>query len=279
MSEENRTIRVRRLSDHSPDRDLVDTTPAERMGMMWQLALDAWAFIADFRGPLQSFEKYRLMYDKKKMTWQRREYAALVSTMDEAVGEVLARLDELGLREKTMVVFLSDHGHSTESRANFGGGNAGPYRGCKFTLWEGGIRVPCIVSLLGRIPSGERRDQIATSLDWFPTICRYCNVEPPKRKIDGRDITHLTESPKAQTPHDVFHWQSGKFWAVRRNNWKLVAEKKSRKSKANPALFLSDMSKDVTESKNLADKHPQIVAELSGLHHCWVGEVLSGAGK
>ena len=229
--------------------------------------------------PLQSFEKYRKMYGEKKMTWERREYAALVSTMDEAVGEVLDRVDELGLRENTMVVFLSDHGHSTEARANFRGGNAGPYRGWKFTVWEGGIRVPCIVSLPGRIPSGQRRDQIATSLDWFPTICRYCNVELPKRKIDGRDITSLIESPTAKTPHDVFHWLSGKFWAVRRGDWKLVAEKKHKKSKAKPALFLSDMSKDVTETKNLADKYPKIVAELSDLHNRWAKEVASPAGK
>src|SRR5690606_5880068 len=100
----------------------------------------------------------------------RREYAAFVSTMDERIGRVLARLDELGLRENTIVVFQSAHGHSTEERAFFGGGSAGPFRGAKFSLFEGGIRVPAIISWPGHLPAGQVRDQIATACDWLPTL-------------------------------------------------------------------------------------------------------------
>ena len=87
-------------------------------------------------------------------------YAAFVSTTDEIVGRVLRRLDELGLRQNTIVIFQSDHGHSTEERTFGGGGNAGPYRGAKFSLFEGGIRVPAIVSWPRKFPRKQIRHQI-----------------------------------------------------------------------------------------------------------------------
>ena len=82
--------------------------------------------------------------------------------MDEYVGRLLAKL---GLRDDTLVIFQSDHGHSTESRG--GGGNAGPYRGARACLFEGGLRVPAIVSMPGTIPQGEVRDQVATGSKAF----------------------------------------------------------------------------------------------------------------
>lgn len=223
--------------------------------------------------PLQPYAKYREMYAKKKLTWQRREYGAWVSTMDDAIGEVLAKVDELKLREKTLVIFLSDHGYSVESRANGGGGNAGQFRGTKFTLWEGGIRVPCLASWPGRIAQGETRDQLAVSADWFPTICQYCEVELPKRIIDGKSIVPIIESADAKTTHEVFHWQSGGQWAVRRGNWKLVASASRNKSDAKAQLFLSNMAQDVTETDNIAAQHPEIVQELIDLHKDWTVEV------
>jgi arylsulfatase A len=205
------------------------------------------------------------------MPWQRQQYAAWVATMDDCVGEILGKLDQLKLREKTLVIWLPDHGHSTEARANYGGGNAGPYRGCKFTVWEGGIRVPCIVSCPGRIPQGEVRAQMATSLDWLPTICDYCGARLPRRKIDGKSIRPVIESADAKSPHDVFHWQSGRMWAVRSGDWKLVTEM-NRKSQQ-PSLLLSNLAEDVTETKSLAKQHPEIVKELTELHKKWAAEV------
>ncbi|MBN2474154.1 MAG: sulfatase-like hydrolase/transferase [Pirellulales bacterium] len=223
--------------------------------------------------PLQPYAKYRAMYARKEMTWQRRQYGAWVSTMDDAIGEVLAKLDALKLREKTLVVFLSDHGHSIELRANGGGGNAGSFRGNKFTLWEGGIRVPCVASLPGRIPQGEARAQMALSVDWFPTICEYCGVDLPQRKLDGKSLARLIESPAAKTPHEVFHWQSGGQWAVRQGDWKLVATTGRGEARARTELFLSNMAEDVTETTNIAGEHPEIVEALGDLHKNWVEEV------
>ena len=212
--------------------------------------------------PMQGMTKYRRMH--AKLPEPRRAYAAFISTIDEKVGEVLAEVDSLGLRDNTLIIFLSDHGHSTEARCNYGGGNAGPFRGHKFTLWEGGIRVPCLVSLPGVVPAGEVRDQIATSMDWLPTIAEICGVKPPDRKLDGKNILPVVRSAKAPTPHEVLCWRTGRQWAVREGKWKLVGDK---------GVFLSNMDVDVTETKNIADKHPDVVARLKDHYRKWSAEV------
>ena len=199
-------------------------------------------------------------------------YNAFVSTMDEMIGEVLGKVDELGLREDTMVIFQSDHGHSTEERTFFGGGNPGPYRGAKGCLFEGGIRVPSIVSLPGRIPQGETRDQMAVGCDWLPTIAEIAGVAKPNRKLDGLSIVRMIQSASAASPHKgAFYWQlgggRGAQWVVREGNWKLLGNPKDRSDMApigpNDKLFLVDMAADIKEMNNLAAKHPEVVKRLS----------------
>jgi len=225
--------------------------------------------------PLQGKEKWRKKYEH--LDAPRKMYAAFVSTMDEMVGEVVRHLDESGLRENTLIIWLSDHGHSVEQRTFGGGGNSGDYRGHKFTLWEGGLRVPCIVSWPGRIPQNAVRGQMAASIDWMPTIADYCGVKLPARKIDGKSIVPVIESADASSPHNVLHWETGKHWAVREGDWKLVhngpaTDYKGRKL---PKVenFLSNIAEDVTETKNLAEAHPEIVERLTALHERWLKEV------
>ena len=211
--------------------------------------------------PLQGQAKYRDMYASAKKP--RSLYAALLSTLDEKIGKVLGKISQLGLNKDTIVIFLSDNGHSVEIRSFGGGGNAGPFRGHKFTLWEGGIRIPCIVSWPGHIPEGEVRDQVAISTDWMPTIAHYCGVQVPERRIDGENIASVIASAEAASPHEVLHWQHGNQWAVRDGEWKLVfngpaTDYKGRQLPAEK-LFLSNLTEDVTETKNLADKHPSTV--------------------
>lgn len=225
--------------------------------------------------PLQGKAKWREKY--KDMEAPRRMYAEFVSTMDEMIGDVVRHLDETGLRDNTLIIWLSDHGHSVEQRTFGGGGSSGDYRGHKFTLWEGGIRVPCIVSWPGHIPQNAVRDQVAISIDWMPTIAHYCDIEPPDRKIDGKNIASVIESENAPSPHDELHWESNRHWAVRLGNWKLVhngpaTDYKGRKIPRAPD-FLSDMTKDVTETKNLAGDHPDIVKKLTKQHEVWTKDV------
>jgi arylsulfatase A-like enzyme len=227
--------------------------------------------------PLQGKEKWRKKY--QHLDAPRRMYAAFISTMDEMVGKVIDHLDESGLREDTLIIYLSDHGHSVEQRTFSGGGSSGDFRGHKFTLWEGGIRVPCIVSWPGRIPQNAVRNQTAISIDWMPTIAQYCGIKPPEHKIDGKSIVSIIESPNAPSPHKVLHWQTsrGKHWAVREGNWKLVhngpaTDYKGRKlPKAED--FLSNIAQDATETKNIAGSNPDMVNRLTNLHENWLSQI------
>ena len=209
--------------------------------------------------PLQPQAKYREMY-KDMEDQNRMRYGAFVSTVDEKIGKVVDKLDDLGIRDNTIVIFLSDHGHSEEERTFGGGGSAGPYRGHKFLVWEGGIRVPCIMSWPGHFPENEVRDQMVASIDIYPTVAKYCGVDLPDRIIDGMDISSVIESGQAESPRKTMHWELGGRWAVHDGDWKLVSDE---------GLFLSDLSKDVTETKNIADQHPDIVERLKQMHEDW----------
>lgn len=215
------------------------------------------------------------------LEYPRNLYAAFISTQDERLGRLLKKIDELGLRDDTIIIFQSDHGHSTEERAHFGGGNAGPYRGAKFSLFEGGIRVPAIISWPGRIPQGEVRDQVAHSCDWLPTIADLCGVSLLEPDIDGKSLRDVICSPLAASPHDVVHWQVGRGknpqWAVRAGDWKLIGNPKDTSKKAPitkaDRLFLVNLSRDETEMRNLAGGHPAVVERLKREHDRWVGSV------
>jgi len=227
--------------------------------------------------PLQGKEKWRKKY--QHLDAPRRMYAAFISTMDEMVGRVVRHLDESGLRDNTLIIYLSDHGHSVEQRTFSGGGSSGDFRGHKFTLWEGGIRVPCIASWPGRIPHNAVRDQMAISIDWMPTIAEYCGLKAPEHKIDGKSIVPVIESENAPSPHKVLHWETsrGKHWAVREGDWKLVhngpaTDYKGRKL-PKAETFLSNMAEDTTETKNLADARPEIVQRLTSLHEQWLKQL------
>lgn len=228
--------------------------------------------------PLQPTNAWRKLY--RHLPSPRNHYAAFVSSMDEAIGQLLSVLDELGLREQTVVIFQSDHGHSTEERTFGGGGSAGPYRGAKFSLFEGGIRVPAIVSWPGRIPEGEVRDQMATACDWLPTIAEFSGAELPDHRLDGVSLAGVLKDPGAGTGRDEFHWQTGSprnpQWAVRKGDWKLIGNPRDTSSKGpltrDDHLFLVNLADDVTEMKNLASEHPDRVAHLKSLHERWAAE-------
>jgi len=225
--------------------------------------------------PLQGTEKWRAKY--KGLPAPRRMYNAFLSTLDERIGRVVAKVDELGIRDRTLVIFQSDHGHSTETRTFGGGGNAGPYRGAKGCLFEGGIRIPSIVSMPGTIPQGEVRDQMVTGCDWLPTIADFCGAKPPKRKLDGKDIRPLILSADVPSPHKTFYWQLGPQWAVREGDWKLLGNPKDNSHKAEltarDKLFLCNLAQDITEMKNLNAENPEVVERLKKLQEQYVADI------
>lgn len=214
----------------------------------------------------------------KDLEYSRRLYAAFLASQDERIGRLLKHLDQTGLRENTIVVLQSDNGHSTEERAHWGGGSAGPYRGAKFSLFEGGIRLPAMISWPGKLPQGEVRSQVAHACDWFPTLTELCGVKLPVTGLDGLSLTPVLKLADAPSPHKVLHWQVGNGpnaqWAVRHGDWKLignvqdttVGNKPGAKAVERPPLFLSNIARDSAERTNLIELHPDVVQQLQQLH-------------
>ncbi len=226
--------------------------------------------------PLQGQDKWRKYY--KDLPSPRKEYAALISTMDEKIGAVLQNLKKLGLEENTIVILQSDHGHSEEERTFGSGGYAGPYRGSKFSLLEGGIRVPAIISWPGNLPKNEVRGQLAVNVDWFPTLAELCNVPLPNRKIDGKSLVKVINSSNASSQHDTFFWQSGggniPQWAVRQGDWKLLHNPIGNKLvESGQKFFLFNMKNDIEEKKDVSKQHPEIVAALTKRYQQWLEDV------
>jgi arylsulfatase A-like enzyme len=198
------------------------------------------------------------------------------------MGRILDKLESLGLRENTIVIFMSDNGHSEETvnrirvdrhksglpKGHFygasGGGSTGKWIGRKGTFLEGGIRVPAIVSFPGKLPQGEVRGQIVTAMDWFPTVLDLCGIErsADAPKFDGHSLLPIIESADAESEYGgVLHFAWGNGWAVRDGDWKLIGGKLHNLADAKP------------EAKNYAAEHPEIVARLTAMYAAWAKDV------
>ncbi len=203
------------------------------------------------------------------LPYPRNLYAATLSTMDERIGSLLGHLQRLGLTENTIVVFQSDHGRSVEERAHSGNGNSSPYRGAKFGLFEGGIRVPAIISWPARIPQGEVRGAVSHSCDWLPTLAALCDIAPPDVTLDGRNLADIIRSPDASYPDRVLEWRQGDQWAIREGPWKLIHNPNPAGGPNLPSQdrewFLSQVVKNPAESRNYRSDHPKRIRRLLSL--------------
>jgi arylsulfatase A-like enzyme len=208
---------------------------------------------------------------------ERGLYGDVVEELDWNVGRLLKAIKDLGLDESTYVMFMSDNGpwHLMGELTGHGG-SAGPLRGSKTSAWEGGLRVPCIMRAPGRIPEGVVCDGIASTLDLLPTLAALGKGSlPDDRVIDGHDITDLMIGREGATsPTQAFYYyQRTTLRAVRAGKWKLHLVNKADKEWglthikkadhidiAQPMLF--DLENDIGEQRDVASKHPEVVAEL-----------------
>jgi arylsulfatase A-like enzyme len=216
--------------------------------------------------PLQGTEKWLEYYKDKGLGDQRMKYAAFISTLDEVVGQVIDYLDATGQRENTIIIYQSDNGHSVEERNGSGGGNAGPYRGAKFSMFEGGIRLPAIISWPGRLPQNEVRDQLCGNVDWFPTIAELCGIDMISYPVDGRSLLPILKDADAPSAHATYHIDINNQWMVRKGDWKLcynpVDPVANIKFENEDKYYLTNLKMDVSEAANLAKKYPDIVEDL-----------------
>ena len=205
----------------------------------------------------------------------RRIMAAMLSAVDDGVGQITSELEKLGLTDDTIIYFQSDNGPSRESRNWLDGtpdpyyaGTAGIFTGHKFSLFEGGIRVPAIISRGKNIPH-RVIDTPHIAADIFPTVLEACGGNPEDYDIDGISILDMLQGGEPRT-HDCLFWEMEGQTAVRRGNYKLVLGGRLIEGEEPRAeVFLSDLSKDPGEKHNLAGEMPELCSELTKLALDW----------
>lgn len=192
-------------------------------------------------------------------------YGDTIEEIDWSVGQLMDTIDQLGLEEQTLVIYTSDNG--PWNLRNGHGGSAKPLRGFKFNTYEGGMRVPCIMRWPGQIPAGTETDEIAGTIDLAPTIAALCDASlPQNRVVDGHDILPLMTEESARSPHDAYlYYKGNRVSAVRSGKWKLRTTPADKKKQQPKRIELFDLEADISESKNLANSHPEKVAELQAL--------------
>jgi arylsulfatase A-like enzyme len=178
---------------------------------------------------------------------------------------VMGKLRELGLEEKTLVLFLSDNGGPTTQTTS---SNA-PLRGFKGQALEGGIRIPFMMQWKGRLPAGKVDERPVISLDLHPTILAAAGEAiDPGWKLDGVDLLPYAKGENAGTPHETLYWRMGANQrAVRRGNLKLVWSSPAEQG------GLYDVVNDVGESRNLAVERPEDVKKLQALFDAWSAQM------
>lgn len=191
---------------------------------------------------------------------KRRAYAAMVHAMDRGIGEVMAALDRHGLRETTLVFFLSDNGGPSFANAS---SNA-PLRGDKGDVYEGGIRVPFLISWPGTLPEGAVYDHPVISLDISRTALEVGQARLVP-KLDGVNLIPFLSGQDEAPPHQALFWRKddGTAWAVRSGNTKLLM------TRDRSAEELYQLDSDLAEQRNVAKLHPDQVAAARSLYAAW----------
>lgn len=255
-----------------------------------------WQF--GVHGPWGHKEEYTKQFVGKQDPHGRQSnpvMASMLKSIDESVGRVTAKLDELGLAKDTIILFTSDNGGNThsnteedlaglaadhprrkqlESYTRYAGHTAptnnAPLRAGKGTLYEGGIRIPLIISWPGVVPEGARSSEPVCSIDFYPTLLELTGV--PKKadvEFDGISLAAALHDPQAKLPRkEIFNFfphggpNKPPGVTVRRGDWKLI--RWFEPTDENELVALYNLKEDLGETRNAAAEHPELVAELNG---------------
>ncbi len=212
-------------------------------------------------------------------------FYSTVTDLDAQIGRLIDGLDRLGLTQKTLILFSSDNGPEDihiRNAGHSGIGSAGPFRGRKRSLYEGGIRTPGIVCWPGHVPAGRvESEAVVAGVDWLPTVCRLAGATVPSdHKLDGEDTTDvllgksrprskpLTWEWRFRIAGEPFH--RSPLLSIRDGHWKLLLNPDRSR------IELYDIPRDPTELSNLADEHPQVVERLAAQVLAWQQELPAG---
>ncbi|MHC4742162.1 MAG: sulfatase-like hydrolase/transferase [Planctomycetota bacterium] len=209
------------------------------------------------QAPLEYIKKHYSPYDEKNPQTKesrRKRYMACVTYMDESIGRMLDLLDELKIADNTLTIFFSDNGGG-------GGADNTPLRGRKGRMFEGGLRVTCIIRWPGKIPAAATSNEFLTSLEIFPTVCKAAGTKPPKDVVlDGYDMADVL-SGKAKSPRTEMYWQRRGDKAARVGKYKWVESEKGS------GLF--DLENDVAEQNDLSKERPETLNRLQQSFAAW----------
>ncbi|MEP7365070.1 MAG: sulfatase [Acidobacteriota bacterium] len=210
------------------------------------------AIHSPMQAPVPMLKEFESIKDE-----QRRLFAAMLRSMDNAVGRVLAKLRELNLEEDTLIFFISDNGGPTQELTS----SNLPMRGGKGQLFEGGIRIPFAVQWKGTLPAGKIDHRPVISLDVLPTALAAAG-KPVPAHLDGVNLLpYLRGAGKggqgtdSRAPHPTLFWRYGKNIALREGKWKLVRQ-------GGDAFQLFDLDRDASETTDRFSQEPQVAARL-----------------
>jgi len=261
-------IKPRKKGEYLPDR-LCDEamsfiTASSKADKPFFLALWNYTVHWPMEAPADLIEKYK---SRVGPGIKDARYAAMLEAMDAAMGRLFAKIDSLGLRDDTLIVFTSDNG------AYGGVGDIRPLRLDKGHLYEGGIRVPTIIRWPGVVPAGKTCGTPIISTDFYPTLLSAAGLRPQEGQIiDGEDITPVMtqKGPLKRKaihfhyPNYAFHRSNRLGGAIRQGKYKLI------KWYLDGSVELYDLSTDISEKVNIADKKPKIAAQMKADLEAWL---------
>lgn len=212
-----------------------------------------------FQAKQSDFDKYPQVTDSTK-----RVYYGMISGLDSAVGRITSKLKELGLDENTLVIFTSDNGGATYTRAT----DNKPLRGGKLSHFEGGYSVPYFIKYPAQVPAGKTYDYPVSNLDVFATAVAVAGIAlPGNRPYDGVNLLPYVSGENTARPHETLFWRNGYSKAIRKGDFKLYINERNKQQR------LYDLSSDRSETRDLCRENPQKLQELLDELKQWESQV------
>ena len=268
---------------HPPDQYLSDFLSDQAAEFIQTASANRKPFFlyyADFlvHKPFEAKDRYLEHFGRKTPSRHQRSpmAAAMIKSLDDSVGKIVAALNKSGDRDNTLFIFTSDNGGLSyeedgkrdENTSNF------PLRGRKGSEYEGGIRVPWIVRWPGKAPAGVDCDVPIHHVDLFPTMLTVANGDPPPQELHGVNLTRLFRSPGEGLAERNLYWYLPGYSAfhepsvmVRRGQWKLIRSLESE------AYQLFNTSSDIRETNDLGRNNPEIASDLDAAAMQWLDDL------
>jgi arylsulfatase A-like enzyme len=208
-----------------------------------------------FQAPVDYYCKYEHVKDENK-----RVYYAMISALDDAIGDLHQAIKDMDLEDNTMIFLISDNGGASYTGAT----DNGPLKGGKLTHFEGGINVPFMLKWKGHIPSGLRYEKPVSSTDIFATVATNVGASlPTDREYDGVDLVKYVNGERNDAPHQQLFWRADHIWAIRDGDYKMILSIRDGWAE------LYNLKTDKSETINLKDQMPELFETLKQKHEEW----------